>query len=208
MVRGSTGDCSRRLDDETKTTWVVRSTLETQAGIIEKLRKRLKPFSEQVQAAAAVALIMREDEGNLELLVVKRVENPKDPWSGQMALPGGRSEPGDRNLKETAIRETLEETNVNLLVEAQFLGVLEPLRSAVRHEMSILPFIFLLNHEPEIKLSGEELEKYIWVTPRQLLVNKGSTKFSFGTFPAYIIGDSTIWGLTYTILTKFLEVIE
>ena len=182
--------------------------MDHNAEVIERLRKRLKTFSEQTQAAAAVALIIRESDEDLNLLVVKRVENPRDPWSGQMALPGGRPEPKDQNLKETAIRETLEETNINLLVETQFLGVLEPVRSAVRPDMRILPFVILLNYEPKIKLSEEELERYIWVTPRQLIAKKGSTKFSFGTFPAYVIGNNVIWGLTYMILTEFLEAIE
>lgn len=182
--------------------------MDHNAEDIEKLRRRLKKFSEQTQAAAAVALIMREVDKGVRLLVVKRVENPKDPWSGQMALPGGRSEPQDRNLKETAIRETLEETNINLLFESEFLGVLDPVRSAVRPDMKILPFVFLLGYEPKIKLCEAELERYVWVTPRQLLANKGSARFSFGAFPAYLVHNNVIWGLTYMILTKFLEVIE
>jgi 8-oxo-dGTP diphosphatase len=175
---------------------------------LHKLTKSLKPFSEETQAVAAVALLLRNVEGDLKLLVVKRVENPKDPWSGQMALPGGRRETKDRNLKETAVRETFEETGINLLDGTRFLGVLDPVKSAVRPEMKILPFIFLLDYEPEIKLSLSELERYIWLTPKQLIENKGSTRFSFGSFPAYVIGNNVIWGLTYMILTRFLELLE
>jgi 8-oxo-dGTP diphosphatase len=175
---------------------------------LEKLRRRLKPFSEETRAAAAVALLMIESDDGIKLLVVKRVENPRDPWSGQMALPGGRTEPEDLNLKETAIRETLEETNIDLVGDSRFLGVLDPVKSAVRPDMRILPFIFLLDHEPKIRLSEKELERYIWVTPRQLVVNKGSAKFSFGEFPAYVIDNNVIWGLTYMILTEFIRAIE
>jgi 8-oxo-dGTP pyrophosphatase MutT (NUDIX family) len=172
------------------------------------LTESLKPFSEETQAVAAVALLLRDVEGDLKLLVVKRVENPKDPWSGQMALPGGRRETKDKNLRETAIREAFEETGIDLLNDARFLGVLEAVRSAVRPGMTVLPFVVLIGYEPEIRLSHEELEQYIWVTPKQLVENKGSTKFSFGTFPAYIIGSNVIWGLTYMILTRFLELLE
>ncbi|WXG46675.1 MAG: CoA pyrophosphatase [Candidatus Atabeyarchaeum deiterrae] len=175
---------------------------------LRKLTKSLKPFSEETQAVAAVALLLRDVERDLQLLVVKRVENPKDPWSGQMALPGGRRETKDGNLKETAIRETFEETGINLLDGTRFLGVLDPVKSAVRPEMKILPFIFILDYEPEIKLSLSELERYIWLTPKQLIENKGNTRFSFGTFPAYVIRNNVIWGLTYMILTRFLELLE
>jgi 8-oxo-dGTP pyrophosphatase MutT (NUDIX family) len=172
------------------------------------LTKSLKPFSEDIQAVAAVALLLRDVDGDLKLLVVKRVENPKDPWSGQMALPGGRRETKDKNLRETAIRETFEETGIDLLHDARFLGVLEVVRSAVRPGMTVLPFVVLIGYEPEIRLSREELEHYIWVTPRQLIENRGSTRFSFGTFPAYVIGNNVIWGLTYMIVTRFLELFE
>jgi 8-oxo-dGTP pyrophosphatase MutT (NUDIX family) len=172
------------------------------------LTKSLKPFSEDIQAVAAVALPLRDVDGDLKLLVVKRVENPKDPWSGQMALPGGRRETKDKNLRETAIRETFEETGIDLLHDARFLGVLEVVRSAVRPGMTVLPFVVLIGYEPEIRLSREELEHYIWVTPRQLIENRGSTRFSFGTFPAYVIGNNVIWGLTYMIVTRFLELFE
>jgi 8-oxo-dGTP pyrophosphatase MutT (NUDIX family) len=163
---------------------------------------------EETQAVATVTLLLREVEDGFRLLVVKRVENPRDPWSGQMALPGGRREAKDKNLRETAIRETLEETGIDLLNDGCFLGVLEIARSAVRPGMTVLPFVVLLHNEPEIRLSSEELERYIWITPEQLIENRGSTRFSFGTFPAFIIGPNVIWGLTYMILTTFLQLIK
>jgi 8-oxo-dGTP pyrophosphatase MutT (NUDIX family) len=173
-----------------------------------KLSARLKVFSEQTETVAAVTLLLRQFDDDFEILVVKRVENPKDPWSGQMALPGGRRETNDRNMRETAIREAFEETGIDLLRDAHFLGVLEVVKSAVRPDMTVLPFVALLERDPEIRLSIEELERYIWVTPKQLIENKGEMKFSFGTFPAFVIGSNVIWGLTYMILTRFLELLH
>ncbi len=169
---------------------------------------KLGSFSEETQAVAAVTLLLREVDDSLELLVVKRVENPKDPWSGQMALPGGRREKKDGSMRETAIRETFEETGISLPTDAHFLGVLEIVKSAVRPDMTVLPFVALLDRTPKIRLSREELERYIWVTPRQLTENKGNTRFSFGTFPAFVIGSNVIWGLTYMILTRFLGLLQ
>ncbi len=174
---------------------------------IEKLSKVLKPVSERQDADAAVALLLKPMKKELKIFFVKRVENPNDPWSGQMALPGGKRDVRDQNLKQTVLRETLEETNINLLNRCCFLGVMEPLRSTQRPEMKILPFVFLLKHEPPIKLN-EELEWFVWISMEELSKNKGIAKFSFGEQPAYIVGNSVIWGLTYRILKKFSHNLE
>jgi len=171
---------------------------------IEKLSKVLKPVSEGQDATAAVALLLKPVGQDLKVFFVKRVENPADPWSGQMALPGGKRDAKDRNLKQTVVRETLEEANINLLDRCRFLGVMEPVRSTLRPEMKILTFAILLEHEPSIKLN-EELEGFVWISLEELAQHKGTAKFSFGEFPAYIVGNSVIWGLTYRILKKIVH---
>jgi len=177
------------------------------AGSIEKLSKVLKPVSEGEDANAAVALLLKPVDRDLKVFFVKRVENPDDPWSGQMALPGGKRDAKDQSLKQTVVRETLEETNINLLDRCRFLGVMETQRSAPRPEMKILPFVVLLEHEPSIKLN-KELESFVWISLEELVRHKGIVKFGFGDFPAYIVGNSIIWGLTYRILEKFIEILE
>lgn len=174
---------------------------------IEKLSKKLKPAAEGQDADAAVALLLKPTNRDLKVLFVKRVENPADPWSGQTAIPGGKRDVKDQNLKQTVVRETLEETSINLLDRCRFLGVIEPLRSTQRPEMKILPFVVLLEHEPTIKLN-EELERFVWISLEELVQHKEIVKFSFGEFPAYIVGNTIIWGLTYRILEKFVHILE
>jgi 8-oxo-dGTP diphosphatase len=170
---------------------------------IEKLSEALKRVSEGQDADAAVALLLKSIDQDLKVLFVKRVENPDDPWSGQMAFPGGKRDAKDQNLKQTVVRETLEETNINLLDRCRFLGVMETQRSTRRPEMRILPFVVLLEHEPSIKLN-EELEEFVWISLQELVQHKGTAEFSFGEVPAYIVRNSVIWGLTYRILQKFV----
>jgi len=63
---------------------------------------------------AAVALVLLDGPQGIEILLIKRAERADDPWSGQIALPGGRYDVGDRDLEATAVRETREETGVDL----------------------------------------------------------------------------------------------
>lgn len=168
----------------------------------------LKPVSERHDAEAAVALLLKIVDQDLRILFVKRVENPADPWSGQMGLPGGRRDARDRDPKQTVVRETLEETGINLLDRCRFLGAMTSLRSTQRPDLKILPFVALLEHEPAIKVNEGELESYVWISLRELAQNEGAAKFSFGEFPAYIVGNTVIWGLTYRILKKFIHTLN
>ena len=177
------------------------------ANNIEKLSKALKPVLEQQDAGASVALLLKRVDQDLKVLFVKRAENPADPWSGQMALPGGRRDWKDRDLKQTVVRETFEETNIDLLDRCRFLGTMELIRSAQKPEMRILPFVVLLGYEQSIELN-EELEGFVWISPDALVQHRGTIKFGFGEFPAYIVGSIVIWGLTYRILERFVNVLE
>ena len=176
-------------------------------GITKKLFKTLKQTSECPDANAAVVALLRVANQDFQVLFVKRAEKSTDPWSGQTALPGGKRTPEDSNLKETVVRETLEETGINLLEDRRFLGAMGPLRSTQKPEMKILPFVVLQEKEQAIKLN-EEVTEYFWTPLKELVHNKGSVKFSFGEFPAYIIENNVIWGLTYRILHNLLSLLS
>ncbi|MFB0503239.1 MAG: CoA pyrophosphatase [Candidatus Bathyarchaeia archaeon] len=175
---------------------------------VKKLASVLQPFSEEIEGNAAVALLLKIVDRDLRVLLVKRIENPADRWSGQIALPGGRPDEADRNLEQTVVRETLEETRINLLDRCRFLGTLTPVESTRRPKVKILPFVVLLEHEPVIRLNEKELEWFVWISLKELVEHKGTVKLSLGEFPAYIVGNTVIWGLTYRILEKFIQTID
>jgi 8-oxo-dGTP pyrophosphatase MutT (NUDIX family) len=62
---------------------------------------------------AAVMIILCED-GELKALYIRRAVNPMDPWSGQIAFPGGRTKMQDVDIIETAIREAWEEVGIEV----------------------------------------------------------------------------------------------
>jgi 8-oxo-dGTP diphosphatase len=177
------------------------------AEVIAKLPTLLKPISDEQGANAAVALLLKPKRNDFDLLLVKRVENPSDTWSGQMALPGGKREPKDKDLKDTVMRETMEETGIKL-DDRRFLGVLTAISSESKPEIKILPFIVLLKDEPKLKLNKEELESFIWVPFEEIVQSKGTVEFSFGKVSAYIFADAIVWGVTYRIINKFIQAVE
>ena len=176
-------------------------------GIKEKLIKKLKQDSDVLDVEAAVVVLLRGVNQTFQILLVKRAEKPTDPWSGQTALPGGKRNPEDRDMKETVVRETLEETNINLLEDCRFLGTLDPISPAQKPEMKIIPFVVLQEKEQTINLN-EELTEYFWTPLAELSKNKGTVKFSFGEHPAYLIEGHVVWGLTYKILDKLLTLLH
>jgi 8-oxo-dGTP diphosphatase len=186
----------------------VRSKLSQVEEFIEKLSKALKPTSEEQDANAAVAVLLRAADVDIEVLLVKRVESPTDFWSGQVGLPGGKRDVKDESLKQTVVRETLEEIGIDLRVGCRFLGVMEASTSAGRLDMKVLPFVVFVEEKVSVKLSKAELEGYAWMRLRELSRHKGTAKFSFGKVPAYIVGDYVVWGLTFRILEDLIRILE
>ena len=159
---------------------------------------------------AAVALILRAS-AELEVLLIKRAESERDPWSGHVALPGGRRDAEDANLTETAIRETAEETAVELSSVGWPLGRLE--RVVPSHTtlppITITPYVFGVPETVEANADSVEVDQVLWVTLAVLLDPKtrGTTTIQLPQgptdFPCYRVDDLVIWGLTFRMLSEF-----
>ena len=174
------------------------------------LSERPSPRAERMEAAVSIVIRARE---NLDFLLIKRATHEQDPWSGQMALPGGRWERQDTGLLHTARRETLEETGVNLEVHGAPLGRLDDVAPSSPRlpKMRIAPFVFGVPADTEATVSSHELESVHWVPLDVLRAPEtvAEIKIDFPevsrTFPSYNVVGEHVWGLTHRILTRFLE---
>lgn len=161
---------------------------------------------------AAVAVILHEAADGLSALFIKRAEQVGDPWSGQIAFPGGRFEPGDGDLLATAIRETREETGIDL-GPAEKLGALDDVnpRSPQLPPIVVRPYVFALRERPALVPSPAEVQRGFWIPFQTLIEPATSTQITLTlrgvprTFTAYQVDGEVIWGMTERILRFFLE---
>jgi 8-oxo-dGTP pyrophosphatase MutT (NUDIX family) len=170
------------------------------------------PVREGEAFQAAVSLVLRGRDA-LDVLLIKRARREGDPWSGHMALPGGRRAPQDASLLETAIRETLEETGVNLDRSGVHLGRLGGVapQSVRLPKLSIAPFVFGVPHDTPAHVASPEVDRIHWV-PLALLSSpetRGTLAIRLPSggeqrFPSLNVCGEVVWGLTYRILLDFL----
>ena len=158
-----------------------------------------------------------EELGHQEaaLLFIKRAEYPGDPWSGQVAFPGGREEGDDATLSDTAIRETREETGIDLGRDARIIGTLDDLypRTVRLPAISVRPFVFALGRSETLTLSPEVALAF-WIPFGSLATTdawREDTVFARGieiNARVFRHQDHVIWGMTERILAQLLRLME
>lgn len=162
---------------------------------------------------AAVAVIFRAlPELPLEILLILRAEREGDPWSGQIALPGGRQEAEDATLQDTAVRETREETGIDLTRDGVVLGTLDELRprTPTLPPIIVTPFVAVVRADADIRQS-EEVAEAFWA-PWSLFgdalgVRESSVTVRGSTWlvPSYVVGPHVVWGMTERILSGLAQ---
>ena len=177
-------------------------------------RPKIIPTSPDKRAAVALIVDSGQLHNDPEIIFIERAFHATDPWSGQMAFPGGRCEPRDLNPLETACRETQEEIGVDLLA-ADPVGRVDDLQG--RHggrsrEMVISCFIFEM-HGADSFSPNHEVADVIKLSISTLLDPSTQTKVSWPetgrVFPGIRVGsgERVSWGLTYRFLLRFFSLL-
>jgi 8-oxo-dGTP pyrophosphatase MutT (NUDIX family) len=192
-----------------------RTTLERIVAAVRRhapeVAERDEPYFE-----AAVALVLRAARsGAVELLMIERATRESDPWSGQIALPGGRYDAADETLERTAVRETREETALDLLGQGDVIGALSEIRprSPLLPPVIVRPYVATIAADAAI-VASEEVASHFWV-PLDALFARGASReteifvrgFRMRRDAIHYRGH-VIWGMTERILRDFEEVIR
>lgn len=169
-------------------------------------------------ARAAVALIFRDDPhgAGVELLFIRRAEHEKDPWSGQIGFPGGRAEPHDASAEATAVRETLEETGIDLALFGEPLGALDDVQALARGrplDLVIAPRAFRLRRRLDGAPSQEVMSLH-WLALERLAAREARSTLEYRhegatrELPCLRIDGLVIWGLTYRMFESLERRLE
>jgi 8-oxo-dGTP pyrophosphatase MutT (NUDIX family) len=170
-------------------------------------------------SAAAVALVLAGRQDDLSLCFIRRAEHPLDPWSGHMALPGGRWDPTDPHPRAAAERETLEEVGLSL-DDSHWLGPLSDVLVRLGGEdrrdrrMILSPFVYYLGEELAPFVPNHEVAEAFWIPLGYLWDARNMDSLEWERdgrrllYPAIRFRDSSIWGLTFRVLTLFSDVLD
>lgn len=166
---------------------------------------------------AAVAVVLREGaDAGLEILFIRRAEHERDPWSGHMGFPGGRAEPGDPSLEATAVRETREETGLDLEADGERLGTLDDVKALARGrpvDLVITPFVFRLRRTLEGAPSHEVVSLH-WLPLERILAPgvRSTLRYQYEEtvleLPCLRIDGLVIWGLTYRMFDNLTSLLD
>ena len=166
------------------------------------------------EITAAVCVVLGGPDAAPALCLIKRSERPDDPWSGQMALPGGRVARTDASARAAGVRETVEEVGLDL-TRYRHLGALPPMpitRRGRPHLGWLQPFVHLCSPElPALRRRPSEVAAAMWIPVEHLTdaAHRTSVEIADGerrlVFPGIAYNGDVIWGLTYRVLGALFE---
>lgn len=167
---------------------------------------------------AAVAAIVSPTPDGLALLLVRRATRPGDPWSGDVALPGGREDAADPDLLATAIRETREELGLDLVARAHLLGRLGDVVTLAPRRMRpmiVSPWVFgvesdlaysLVQSHPSGEIAASFFVTFAALSDSRAVATRPFTRLGLPAPSIRLPGrPEHLWGLTHVMVRELLR---
>ncbi len=164
---------------------------------------------------ASVAMILSGREADLEVCFIRRAERTGDPWSGQVAFPGGKADSSDSDAHSVAERETHEEVGLKL-TPSHRIGPL-PTRQVATRNLVLSPFIYHIDTAEKATVFArepDEVAHVFWVPMQHLFQQSSATELEYPaegcgmTFPGIRYEEDVIWGLTLNVLDSFAQIMQ
>jgi 8-oxo-dGTP pyrophosphatase MutT (NUDIX family) len=176
-----------------------------QQPMIPGTRARMADKTEQSRQAGVLVLLYPESR-DWHFVLTRRTDRLRG-HSGQVSFPGGRRDPGDRTLVDTALRETCEELGVcgpGLTV----LGTLSPIYIPPS-DFEVFPAVAALDEPPSFQPNPDEVAE-VFAVPLSALVNDAYKRLEHWPFngveveiPYYAFNGHKVWGATAIMLSEF-----
>ncbi len=159
--------------------------------------------------ASAVLVPLYRSDGATSIVLTRRRSDLRR-HAGEISFPGGRRDPGDATLEETALREAEEEIGLPR-TSVELLGELPPTSTFVTNYV-IHPFAAEIPPGVAWELSPREVDTVLELTLEELRAGRtiASLQRRGITFQtdAYVVGEHLIWGATARILQDLLLRLE
>ena len=172
--------------------------------------ERPEKASDRDTREAGVLILLYPKDGRLYTVLIQRPVY-QGVHSGQISFPGGKQEPGDRDLVHTALRETHEEVGIPP-EQIEVLGKLTPLFIPVSNHL-VQPVIGTLADPPRMIPDEIEVDRIYEIRIRDLMepdcriqnesILENNRQIQA---PFFRYDGLQIWGATAMILSEFLEI--
>jgi len=186
---------------------------ESQFKMVPSIRPNLDwdQIEESNPTKAAVLLLVYPytDNDCKFVLILRNTYN--GAHSAQISLPGGKHETGE-SLKETALRETLEEIGI----EDDEIDIISPLSKVwvSPSRFLVTPFIGVSKNKLQFVKDDFEVSEIIEVKLSDFLNNDcirtsivSSSYVKDLQVPSFILNDKVVWGATAMILSEFRDIV-
>ena len=161
---------------------------------------------------SAVLSLFYPKDGNAHILLIVRSEY-QGVHSAQISFPGGKMEPTDVSLQQTALRETFEEVGVSandIQISKQWSDIYIPPSNFL-----VSPFMGITSENLNFNIDRREVHRVLELPLSNLLDNQIVTNVSLSTsyakdieVPAFLVEDYVVWGATAMILNEIKQIIK
>lgn len=187
---------------------------EAQLIMAPSFRRPLSFYTKELPKArtSSVLILLYPDKENIQTLLIQRAEY-NGVHSAQMGFPGGKHDPRDKSLLQTALREAYEEVGVQIAPE-NLLGTLSPVYIPVSGFI-VTPYLAFLERKPVFIPDPREvaalLETEIFYFLNEKIKMRKSIRindsFSF-TAPYYDVHGHHVWGATAMMISEAMALIK
>ena len=161
---------------------------------------------------SAVAVVIFQKNDQLECILTQRSDYEGN-HGGQVSFPGGKKDPNDINLEETARRECYEEIGIPLhsgILLGQLTDVFIPVSSFL-----VKPFVYYHNELPQLIKNDREVAEILtfplFDLKKEDLISSMEIHLPNGTIyrdiPYFKLSDRKVWGATALILNELREIL-